>query len=414
MGEDLHVPFHRLPTLLLAVWLPVLGGAAPSPGQAAAQTAAPAPASPRAPRPVSFEDAARRAAAARQSGATDEAQRWYRRAVAVRPSWDEGWWYIGALAYERVDSVEAVRAFTRFVELKPDSGPAWALLGLSEFRRQGYDAALRHLTRGLALGTVGNAEIRDEVYYHVAVLRIRAGQFELAMEPLAGLARAHMDRPGLVTACGLALLRLPSLPSDVPPDKRELVQAAGGAACAALAQDASAVPRFEELLQRYPQTPNLHYGYGAYLLRREDADPPAALVQFEREIEVDPGAIYARLEIAYELIRDGKHARAAPYAEQAVKLAPGLFAAHNALGRALFEIGQAERGIAELERAVQLAPDSQHARANLAAAYARSGRKAEADRERDAVRKLQAQRGSAPRSSLGREDFLPPLEGGRP
>ena len=222
-----------------------------------------------------------------------------------------------------------------------------------------------------------------------------------------------MDSPRLVTACGLALLRLPHLPSAVPPDRRELVQAAGGAACAALAQDAAAVPRFEELLRRYPQTPNLHYGYGAYLLRREDADPPAALEQFEKEIAVDPGAVYARLEIAYELIRDGKHARALPYAEQAVKLAPGLFAAHNALGRALFETGQTARGIAELEKAVQLAPESQHARANLAAAYVRSGRKAEADRERDIVRKLQAQRGSAPRSSLGREDSRA-ADGGRP
>ena len=248
----------------------------------------------------------------------------------------------------------------------------------------------------------------------MAVLRIRAGQFELAMEPLAALARASTDSPTLVTACGLALLRLPHLPSAVPPDRRELVQAAGGAACAALAQDAAAVPRFEELLRRYPQTPNLHYGYGAYLLRREDADPPAALAQFEKEIAVDAGAVYARLEIAYELIRDGKHAQALPYAEQAVNLAPGLFAAHNALGRALFETGQTARAIAELEKAVQLAPESQHARANLAAAYVRSGRKAEADRERDIVRRLQTQRGSAPRSSLGREDSLPPMEGSRP
>lgn len=369
----------------------------PSPGLA--QTAATAPA-------VTFPQAAERAAAARE-GRPEEAVRWYRDGVRLRPSWDEGWWYLGALSYEKGDSAEAARAFARFVELKPDSGPGWALLGLSEFQRKDYDAALRHLTRGLSLGTVGNAEIRDAVYYQVALLRIRAGEFELAVEPLSALARAKPESAPLVTACGLVLLRMPYLPDGVPADKRELVQAVGGAACAGLALQDGAGPRFEELLRRYPKTPNLHYGYGAYLLRKDEANAAAAIAQFEKEIEVDPGAVYARLEIAYELIREGQHARALPYAEQAVALAPGLFATHNALGRALFETGRTEEGIAELEKAVRLAPESLHARTTLAGAYARSGRPADAEREREALRRLEAERGPSSRSSLAREQGVP-------
>ena len=222
---------------------------------------------------------------------------------------------------------------------------------------------------------MGNVEIRDAVYWAVAVLRIRAAQFELAVEPLAGLAKAGCDSPRLVTACGLVLLRLPHTPDAVPEAEREIVQSAGAASCAALGLREDAGPRFEELLRRYPTTPYLHYGYGAYLLRKDEGhDAAAALAALHKEIEVDPGSVYARLEIAYELIRDGRHAEALPYAEKAVQLAPGLFAAHNAYGRALFETGQVDKGIAELEEAVRLAPDSREVRAALAGAYGRSGR----------------------------------------
>jgi len=378
-----------------------------SPSTGLAQAASPSrAAAPPGTAAVTFEEAAERAAAARESH-PEEAIRRYQDAVRLRPSWDEGWWYLGALSYERGESAEAARAFARFVELKPDSGPAWALLGLSEFQRKDYDAALRHLTKGLSLGTVGNAEIRDAVYYHVALLRIRAGQFVLAVEPLSVLARANPESPSLVTACGLALLRMPYLPDGVPEDKKELVRMAGGASCAALALQDAAGPRFEELLRRYPTTPNLHYGYGTYLLHKDDGDPVVALAQLEKEIEVDPGTVYARLEIAYERIKEGQHAQALPYAEEAVRLAPGLFAAHNALGRALFETGQVERGIAELQEAVRLAPDSLHARATLAGAYARAGRPADAERERQALSRLQAEKGPTSTSSLARPQGRP-------
>jgi len=356
---------------------------------------------------VSFDEASRRAAAARDGGDAGEAVRWYGESVRLRPSWDEGWWYLGALSYERGDDAETARAFARFVELKPDSGPGWALLGLAEFQRRDYEASLGHLTRALALGSVGSAEIRSAVYFHVAILRVRAGEFELAVEPLTVLARANPESPPLVTACGLVLLRKAYLPDAVPAKERELVQAAGGAACAGLALRDGAGPLFEDLLRRYPRTRYLHYGYGAYLLRKDEGHAAAAIEQFEREIEVDPGAVYARLEIAYELIRDGQHARALPYAERAVALAPGLFAAHDALGRALFETGQAEGGIAELEKAVQLAPESRQARATLAGAYARAGRPAAAEREREAMRRLEAEQGPSSRSSLAREQGVP-------
>ena len=362
---------------------------------------------------MSLEEAQRRAAAARDAGNAAEAIRWYREAVRQKPDWDEGWWHLGALSYERRDSAQAARAFARFVALKPDSGPAWAMRGLSEFEQKQYDAALRHLAHGLSLGSVGNAEIRDVVYYYMAVLRMRAGQFPLAAEPLSALARVKSETPQLLAACGLFVLKMAMLPDDVPAAQRETVQAAGRAGYAALGLKPDARARFDELLTRYPTTPNLHYAYGGYLLQLGQDNADAALEAFRKEIEIDPKAVYPRLEIAFELLKQGEHASALPYAEQATRLAPGLFAAHHALGRALVEIGQVPRGIAELEEAVRLAPDSPDMRAALARAYVTAGRREDAEKERDVYRRLQLQREKNRLPGFAREDTVP-AEGTKP
>jgi predicted Zn-dependent protease len=203
------------------------------------------------------------------------------------------------------------------------------------------------------------------------------------------------------------------LPEEVPAAKRELVQAAGRAGFAALALKPDGRALFEELLSRYPTTPNLHYAYGGYLLQQGQDNADAALEAFRKEIEIDPRAVYPRLEIAFELLKRGEHAAALPHAEEATRLAPGLFAGHHALGRALIEVGQVPRGIAELEEAVRLAPDSPDMRAALARAYVTAGRRADAEKERDVYRRLQLEREKNRLPGFAREDTLP-AEGRKP
>src|SRR4030042_2391996 len=91
-------------------------------------------------------------------------------------------------------------------------------------------------------------------------------------------------------------------------------------------------------------------------------------------------------------MKRGAHAPALRYAEAAARLAPALFVPHFALGRALVGTGQLELGIAALEKAVSLAPDVPDTRAALARAYLQAGRRADAERERLAVQRLQAGR----------------------
>jgi tetratricopeptide (TPR) repeat protein len=377
----------------------------PVAASARVQTApSPATPGPKAETAAGFDEAARRAAAARDAGEVDEAIRWYRRGTALRAGWDEGWWYIGALSYERRHPKEAAEAFARFVVLKPGSGPGWAMRGLAEFDAARYEAARQHLAKGLRLGSVGNLEIRNSVYHTLALLYIRDGRFELAVEPLTTLARAQPESPSLVAACGLVLLREAYLPSDIPADKREVVEAAGRAAYSAMGGKPDARERFEDALRRFPRTPGLHYGYGAYL-REQGADrSEAAIEEFEKEIEVDPNAVYPRLEIAFELMKQGEHAAAVPYARDAARLAPALFVPHFALGRALVGTGHLEAGIAAFEKAVSLGPDVPEARAALARAYLQAGRPAEAEKQKLALQKLQAKRDGPRLPAFARDD----------
>jgi tetratricopeptide (TPR) repeat protein len=343
----------------------------------------------------SFEDLSRQAARAREANRLSEAIGLYRAGVELRPAWDEGWWYLATILYETDRYADAREAFARFLELKPEAGPAWVLRGLCEFNVGDHGSALEHIGQGLQLGVGDNAEILRVARYHQALLLVRAGQFELALQPLTLLARAEPESAGLVEAVGLMMLRMPMLPADVPAAKRALVRQAGRAGFLHLARRGEdAGKAFADLVAAFPREPWVHYAHGVFLLGSE---PERGLAALRRETEVQPEAVYPHLEIAFELLRRGDHEGAKASAERAVALAPGLFAARNALGRALTELGDLDRAVAELESAVRLAPDSPEMHYSLARAYAKAGRKEDAERERavftELERKRRAQRG---------------------
>jgi len=349
-----------------------------------------APRSPTAGSAASFDDLARQAAAARTADRIDEALRLYRQGVQARPTWDEGWWYLATLYYDKDRWAEGRDAFRRFLDLKPDTGPGWVFRGLCEYQLKEYAPALEHLTKGVGLGLAGNADLLRVASFHVSALQIRAGAFELAAHGLELVSRNEPESPRLAEAIGLMLLRVPTLPGEAPPELKDALQAAGHAGYLQLdKRPGEAQAAFESLVSRFPTVPYAHYAYGVFLLGQ---DGDAALEQFAREIAVQPGSVYAYIEVAFERLRRGEAGKALAPAETSVTLAPGLFAAHNALGRALVETGAMERGLQELEAAARLAPDSPEMFFALARAYAKAGRKEDADKARATFAELDARR----------------------
>jgi tetratricopeptide (TPR) repeat protein len=327
-----------------------------------------------------FEQISKQAAQARDQDRPEDAILLYREALRLKPSWLEGRWDLGAILYDSDRYYEARETFRRLAGLKPEGAPAWAMLGLCEFELRDYEQSLQHLRRAHSIGLGSNPELTSVALYHLAILYTRYEQYEAGTETLFTMVREGHESPSLIEALGVSVLRMPFLPSEMPPEKREMVLMAGRAAYDMRThRPADGKNEFEELVARYGETPNVHYAYGTFLLNN-DAD--AALSEFNREIQISPNHVAARLQIAFEDIKRADFAAGLPFAERALELAPNLFAAHHALGRILLGMGKTDQAIGELETAVKMAPDSPEVRFALYGAYARAGRKEDAERAR--------------------------------
>jgi len=339
-----------------------------------------------------FEETRLHADEARNAGRLDEAAALYREALTLRPDWAEGWWYLGTISYDRDDFPQCRDAFRELVRLQPDMAPGWALRGLCTFELRDYTSARRDLDRALSAGPLGDASLGRVVAYHHALLRIRDSQFDLAIAPLAEILESQTETRELVLACGLLLLRRAQLPSEIPLSDLDLVEGAGRAYCAHLARKATlARKRFEDLLERYPRTRNLHYGFGLSLAQQGSAE---AIEQFRREIALYPDHVLAHVELAFNLLNRGRPDEAVDAAQDAVRLDPGLFVTHLVLGRALVAAGDVAPGVSELESAARLAPKSADVFFALGRAYARAGRKDDAANANARFHELERIRGA--------------------
>jgi tetratricopeptide (TPR) repeat protein len=324
---------------------------------------------------------------AREAERFEEAISLYGKALNIKPKWPDGWWYIGAIFYQKDVYPQARDAFQNLVALEQERGPAWAMLGLCQFQTADYEKAAVSLERARTLGVNDNSELAGVVRYHIALLYIRFEYFENAYEVLNEFVRVGHESPKVIEGFGLTLLRMPLLPTEIPADQREKVLLAGQAGynMAARRMDQTRAA-FDTLLARYPNDPNIHYAFGVYMLP-QDAD--VAMKEFKRELEISPNHFPSLVQMAFEYLKRDQYNDALPLAEKAVQLAPKLYAARNVLGRVLLELGQVDRSIKELEEGVKLAPSSPEMHFALARAYTRAGRKQDAARERETFKKLQ-------------------------
>jgi tetratricopeptide (TPR) repeat protein len=329
----------------------------------------------------------KQAETARQENRVDDAIALYKKGVALKPSWDEGWWSLGTLNYSLDHFAEARDAFRHLTAIKPDVGLPWGMLGLSEFETKQYDQSLTHLRHGLGLGMGQEQGIQDSANYHLVLLLTRSQEYEEAMKILAQFAQRNLNDAIYIEAMGIAALRKPLLPVELPPTDRQLVMDVGRVMYDATAlRTTEAAAEFKILVDKYPDTPNIHYLYGSFLLF---SDANGGLAEMKKELEVSPAHVPALVTIASEYIQRKEYKNGLPYAEKAVELEPQSFPAHAVLGR-IFAEGDidAERGVKELEEARKLAPTSPQVRIALATAYGKVGRKEDAARERQEFLKL--------------------------
>jgi tetratricopeptide (TPR) repeat protein len=330
--------------------------------------------------PASFSDLAAKAAAARDANDVSGAIELYGQALKLNSQWADGWWFLGSLHYGSGEYTAAREALSHYLELTPSAAPALAMRGLCEFEIGEYLPSLRDIQHALSLGAANQPRNEKILRYHEALLLTRTGRFEDALRSYAFFAHDEDSNPELLLALGLAGLRTPLLPRELKADQQEMYISAGKAAFDFMRKDADAAhAEFQRLFERVPAVPNAHYLYG-YLLYA--TDPDQAVIEFKKELEVNPSNAVAEVMLAWIPLMQNDGAEALPHARKAVAEDPSLSSAQLVFGRALVETGDTKAGIEHLEKTVQVQPDNLEVHLALAKAYSKSGRKEDARRER--------------------------------
>jgi tetratricopeptide (TPR) repeat protein len=349
----------------------------------------------------SFERLASSAEEAMNANRVPEAIRLYERATALRPSWAEGWWYLGTMSFDSNQFAKARDAFAHFVSVEhKQPGPGFGMLGLTEFELKDYPKALVALEHGQSLGLGDNPAFVHRVLYEDGILNNYFGLPEIALVRLTlfanELAADHPEAPkdavlentDLLDALGLAALHIPKLPSEIPAAQTGLVRQAGHAqGYLALQDHGAAAKEIRQLVAEHGSEPGVHYMYGEYLLNE---DPLSAIEEFRKELAVSPQNAPANIQLALEFLRTSDYKQGLTYAQKAVALEPDNFVAHVACGRLWLGQGDSDRALHELRIAVKLAPESPDAHFALARALGDAGQSREAAQERAEFERLKA------------------------
>jgi tetratricopeptide (TPR) repeat protein len=146
----------------------------------------------------------------------------------------------------------------------------------------------------------------------------------------------------------------------------------------------AAAAEYRKVLQQNPNLPGTHFRLGRLLLSRPNPGPDVseqARKEFEKELEIDPSNAAAEY-ILGELARQNQQLEEAiKHFSRAAQRDPGFGDAFLGLGEALISARKFSEAVPPLETAVKLEPGNPTAHYNLATAYGRTGRKADADKE---------------------------------
>ncbi|MGA8730392.1 MAG: tetratricopeptide repeat protein [Terracidiphilus sp.] len=350
----------------------------------------------------SFDEIARQAESARTADRMTEAIELYREGVRLRPSWNEGWLWLGNLLYDQDRFPEAQSSFAHYVALAPKPGPVFALKGLCEFEMRDWDRSSLDLETWAHGDFHGSSDMTEVAAFHWALLLTRQHRFAQALYVLADRAQRSGESPLLVEAMGLASLRMPSLPEDYSPEFRERVWLAGKAAFYVSRHDFARDQEYSRrLLAEYGQQPEVHYFQG--MLLKFELEPAKAAQEFRKELEISPQHVSAMLELAQFEIDGSELTEAVSLARHAVEIEPTNPDPHHILGRALLAAGEARESAQELESAERLAPRSSAIHFHLAAAYRELGRREDAQREMAAYVSSKKREGDLDRAAGGQD-----------
>ncbi|MEP6924422.1 MAG: tetratricopeptide repeat protein [Pyrinomonadaceae bacterium] len=150
----------------------------------------------------------------------------------------------------------------------------------------------------------------------------------------------------------------------------------------------SAIKAFQAAVKIQPDNARAKF-FLATALEKSD-DLTAALTIYRELVRIAPNAADGYLGIGSLLVKtDGAtSAEGLQDLQKAVALNGNLYEARVMLGKTLLKLNRAAESIEHLQKAAAIAPNNPEPHYQLAIAYRRLGKKAEADAEQEAVKKI--------------------------
>ena len=139
--------------------------------------------------------------------------------------------------------------------------------------------------------------------------------------------------------------------------------------------------QYRKILEQNPHTTGIHYRLGRIYLTKSPAEADEARRQFIEELKIDANNASAEFMLGEMARQAGQWDEAVGRFSRASKLDEVFVEAYLALGMSLNSSGKFSDAISPLQSYVKMQPGDPAGHYQLATAYARTGRKAEAERE---------------------------------
>jgi predicted Zn-dependent protease len=157
-----------------------------------------------------------------------------------------------------------------------------------------------------------------------------------------------------------------------------------------------AITEYRKILERDPQRHGIHYQLGRIFITKTPPDEASAKQEFVEELKIDPNNASAEFMLGETARQAGQWDEAIVRFSKATHDDVGFDEAYLALGMSLNSAGKFNEAVSPLETYVKRQSGDPAGHYQLATAYARTGRKQDADRELALQREAAAK---APRES---------------
>ncbi len=339
-----------------------------------------------------------RATQLHQTGNLEEAVRGYLAILASHPERADVRSNLGA-AYSRLGRYEeAVGQYKQALALQSQNQAIRFNLALAYYKSALFAEAAGELARFLA-SSPANLPERINAVMLLADCQVRLGEYKKAIELLSPIEAAAPDGPN---SRAVAYLLGNALIGDGQLDKGQLLidrvfrdensaeaRLLMGSILLLMDDGPGAIKELERALALDPKLPTLRAWYGRVMMRMGDSEK--AKDAFKSELADNPTDFDANLYHGILLRQDKQFEEAFGYLTRAVQLRPKEQYARYHLGAVLAALGKPDEARPLLEGVVGEHPDFSEARALLASVYYRLNRKADGDRERAIVQKLDSE-----------------------